>query len=101
MPRRQSSFLKDRAEPDTFAVVVALSEQAVLEPVETCDLLVAAKCRVVGDIVCDTHEFIECHDRRAMPPRNDTRRNRKILVARTFARTKLAAAGHCRLGAFS
>ena len=92
---RSASALRSRT---ASAIVVALAEQVLLEPVELRELLFGLERRVIRDVVGDAHEFVERQDDAAMARVDQPRRDRKVLVAMPLARTQFTRRGH---GAFA
>ena len=97
--RRQPAPTQHVAQLDAFRLVVVLAEEARLERIETRELFVGGKPRVVGDVVGGAHEIVEGKDRRPVPAADQPRGDREILVAVALAGSQFGACRHCRLGA--
>jgi hypothetical protein len=81
----ESTLLKD----DAGRVMIVAAQQAGLQAIEVAELVGFAQGRMIGDVVGDPHEFVECHDRPPVRRGNQPGGHREILVPRALAGSML------------
>ena len=94
MARRHRTLRQRAAQIDRLRLAVALAQQFGLEQIEISELVALAERRMIGDIVGGPDKIVECEDQRPVARMNDPRRDRKVLVAVSFAGSQFARGGH-------
>src|SRR3981081_1963427 len=101
MARRHRTRRQCAPQIDGFWLGVALAQQFGFEQIEKPKLVALTEGRMVGDIVGRSDKIVERKDQRPMARMNNPRRDRKVLVAVSFAGSQFARAGHQRTGLHS
>src|SRR5690606_18602859 len=77
----QTVLRQKSAQRDRLGLAVAPAQQRVLQFIEELQLLGRRQSRMIGYVVCSSHELVEGHDRRPVLRFEEPRRNGKILLA--------------------
>ena len=92
MPRIKLALGERITQSNALRLRAARANETGFERIEQCELLRRRQIGMIGDIIGDARETVECEDRRAISRRDKQRGDGKILIPVSLARAELARA---------